>query len=109
MISALWIAKTGMQAQQNQLDVISNNLANVSTNGYKRASAVFEDLMYQNLRQVGASTSEQSQLPTGLQVGLGVRKVASSPLRAIRSATTSPFPPTPKASLFRLMASSRWR
>ena len=77
MISALWIAKTGMQAQQNQLDLISNNLANVSTNGYKRASAVFEDLMYQNLRQVGASTSEQSQLPTGLQVGLGVRTAAT--------------------------------
>jgi flagellar basal-body rod protein FlgG len=77
MISALWIAKTGMQAQQNQLDVISNNLANVSTNGYKRASAVFEDLMYQNLRQVGASTSEDSQLPTGLQVGLGVRTAAT--------------------------------
>lgn len=77
MISALWIAKTGMQAQQNQLDVISNNLANVSTNGYKRASAVFEDLMYQNLRQVGSSTSEQSQLPTGLQVGLGVRTAAT--------------------------------
>ena len=77
MINALWIAKTGMQAQQNQLDVISNNLANVSTNGYKRANAVFEDLMYQNLRQVGASTSEQSQLPTGLQVGLGVRTAAT--------------------------------
>ena len=77
MISALWIAKTGMQAQQNQLDVISNNLANVSTNGYKRANAVFEDLMYQNLRQVGSNSSQQSQLPTGLQLGLGVRTVAT--------------------------------
>ena len=77
MINALWIAKTGMQAQQNQLDVISNNLANVSTNGYKRANAVFEDLMYQNMRQVGSSSSQQSQLPTGLQVGLGVRTVAT--------------------------------
>ena len=57
MINSLWISKTGMEAQQMQLDVISNNLANVSTNGFKRASAVFEDLMYQNLRQVGANSS----------------------------------------------------
>ena len=78
MINSLWISKTGMEAQQMQLDVISNNLANVSTNGFKRASAVFEDLMYQNLRQVGANSSEQSQLPTGLQLGLGVRTVATS-------------------------------
>ena len=78
MINSLWISKTGMEAQQMQLDVISNNLANVSTNGFKRATAVFEDLMYQNLRQVGASSSEQSQLPTGLQLGLGVRTVATS-------------------------------
>jgi flagellar basal-body rod protein FlgG len=78
MINSLWISKTGMEAQQMQLDVISNNLANVSTNGFKRANAVFEDLMYQNLRQVGASRSEQSQLPTGLQLGLGVRTVATS-------------------------------
>ncbi len=78
MINSLWISKTGMEAQQTQLDVISNNLANVSTTGFKRAHAVFEDLMYQNLRQVGSSSSEQSQLPTGLQVGLGVRTVATS-------------------------------
>ncbi|MDM0014740.1 flagellar basal-body rod protein FlgG [Variovorax sp. J22P168] len=78
MINSLWISKTGMEAQQTQLDVISNNLANVSTTGFKRATAVFEDLMYQNLRQVGANSTEQSQLPTGLQVGLGVRTVATS-------------------------------
>ena len=78
MINSLWISKTGMEAQQTQLDVISNNLANVSTNGFKRASAVFEDLMYQNLRQAGSNSSEQSQLPTGLQIGLGVRTVATS-------------------------------
>ena len=78
MINSLWISKTGMEAQQMQLDVISNNLAKVSTNGFKRASAVFEDLMYQNLRQAGANSAEQSQLPTGLQVGLGVRTVATS-------------------------------
>lgn len=78
MIRSLWIAKTGMEAQQMQLDNVSHNLANASTNGYKRQHAVFEDLMYQNLRQAGAATSEQSQLPTGLQVGLGVRTVATS-------------------------------
>jgi len=78
MINSLWISKTGMEAQQMQLDVISNNLANVSTNGFKKAHAVFEDLMYQNLRQVGSTTAEQSTLPTGLQVGLGVRTVATS-------------------------------
>ena len=78
MINSLWISKTGMEAQQMQLDVIANNLANVSTTGFKRASAVFEDLMYQNLRQVGSNSSEQSQLPTGLQLGLGVRTVATS-------------------------------
>ena len=78
MINSLWISKTGMEAQQMQLDVISNNLANVSTNGFKKSHAVFEDLMYQNLRRVGSNTSEQSTLPTGLQVGLGVRTVATS-------------------------------
>jgi flagellar basal-body rod protein FlgG len=78
MINSLWISKTGMEAQQTQLDVISNNLANVSTNGFKKSHAVFEDLMYQNLRQVGSATSEQSTLPTGLQVGLGVRTVATA-------------------------------
>ncbi|MFM2120483.1 MAG: hypothetical protein RL722_1951 [Pseudomonadota bacterium] len=77
MMRSLWIAKTGMEAQQTQLDVVSNNLANVGTTGYKRAHAVFEDLMYQTLRQSGAQSSEQSQLPTGLQVGLGVRAVAT--------------------------------
>jgi flagellar basal-body rod protein FlgG len=78
MINSLWISKTGMEAQQIQLDVISHNLANVSTTGYKRANAVFEDLMYQNLRQVGANTTAESQLPTGLHLGLGVRTVATS-------------------------------
>ncbi|GAB4088334.1 flagellar basal-body rod protein FlgG [Hydrogenophaga soli] len=78
MINSLWVAKTGMQAQQTQLDVISHNLANVSTNGFKRGQAVFEDLIYQNLRQSGAASSEQTQLPTGLQLGLGVRTVATS-------------------------------
>ena len=73
MLRSLWIAKTGMEGQQTKLDSISHNLANVGTNGFKRGGVVFEDLMYQNLRQSGAASSEQSQLPTGLQVGLGVR------------------------------------
>ncbi|MEF9946995.1 MAG: flagellar basal-body rod protein FlgG [Comamonas sp.] len=78
MINSLFIAKTGMEAMQTQLDVISHNLANVSTTGYKRASAQFQDLMYQNLRQVGSQNTEQNLLPTGLQLGLGVKAVATS-------------------------------
>jgi flagellar basal-body rod protein FlgG len=78
MIRSLWIAKTGMEGQQTKLDAISNNLANVGTNGYKRGGVVFEDLMYQNLRQAGAATAETSVLPTGLQVGLGVRAAATT-------------------------------
>ncbi len=78
MMRSLWISKTGMEAQQLQLDTISHNLANVATNGYKRSNAVFEDLMYQNLRQAGSATSDQTQLPTGLQVGLGTRAVATA-------------------------------
>ncbi|MEO6031187.1 MAG: flagellar basal-body rod protein FlgG [Burkholderiaceae bacterium] len=78
MMRSLWISKTGMEAQQTQLDAISNNLANASTNGYKRSHAVFEDLMYQNLRQAGANSTDQTTLPTGLQIGLGTRAVAIS-------------------------------
>ena len=78
MMNSLWIAKTGMEAQQTNLDVISHNLANVSTTGYKKVSAQFQDLMYLNLRQVGAQSTEQNQLPTGLQLGLGVRTAATS-------------------------------
>jgi flagellar basal-body rod protein FlgG len=84
MIRSLWISKTGMEAQQTQLDHISNNLANAATNGYKRSHAVFEDLIYQNLRQSGAASSEQTQLPAGLQVGRdfsqGSLQQSSSPL-----------------------------
>jgi len=77
MIRALWIAKTGLDAQQTNLDVISNNLANVSTNGFKRGRAVFEDLLYQTERQPGAQSSQQTQLPSGLQIGTGVEPVAT--------------------------------
>jgi flagellar basal-body rod protein FlgG len=78
MMRSLWTSKTGMEAQQIELDHISHNLANSATNGYKKSHAVFEDLMYQNLRQVGSNSSEQTTLPTGLQVGLGTRAVATS-------------------------------
>jgi flagellar basal-body rod protein FlgG len=77
MIRSLWIAKTGLDAQQTQLDVISNNLANVGTAGFKRSRAVFEDLLYQTLRQPGAQSSQQTQLPTGLTLGTGVKPVAT--------------------------------
>lgn len=77
MIRSLWISKTGLEAQQTQMDVISNNLANVSTNGFKRSRAVFEDLLYQTIRQPGAQSSQQTQLPSGLQIGTGVRPVAT--------------------------------
>jgi len=77
MIRSLWIAKTGLDAQQTQLDVISNNLANVSTNGYKRSRAIFEDLLYQTLRQPGAQSTQQTTISSGLQLGVGVRTVAT--------------------------------
>ncbi len=80
MSQALWIAKTGLEAQQNRLSVVSNNLANVNTTGYKRARAVFEDLMYQSLRQAGGQTSQETELPTGLSLGTGVRTVATQKL-----------------------------
>lgn len=77
MIRSLWIAKTGLDAQQTQLDITSNNLANVSTTGFKRSRAVFEDLMYQTLRQPGAKSSQQTDIPEGLQIGTGVRPISS--------------------------------
>lgn len=80
MIKSLWTAKTGLESQQVQMDVISNNLANVGTNGFKRSRAVFEDLLYQNLRQPGAQNDIQNALPSGMQVGSGVRPVATERL-----------------------------
>ncbi|MBU3633126.1 flagellar basal-body rod protein FlgG [Polynucleobacter sp. AP-Feld-500C-C5] len=77
MIRSLWISKTGLEAQQTQMDVISNNLANVSTNGFKKSRAVFEDLLYQTIRQPGAQSSQQTQLPSGMQIGTGVKPVAT--------------------------------
>ncbi|MBL8430346.1 MAG: flagellar basal-body rod protein FlgG [Dechloromonas sp.] len=80
MIRSLWIARTGLDAQQTQLDVIANNLANVSTNGFKRSRAVFEDLLYQTIRQPGAQSSQQTQIPTGLQLGTGARPISTAHL-----------------------------
>jgi len=80
MYPALWIAKTGLDAQQTKMSVISNNLANVNTTGFKRDRAVFEDLIYQNIRQAGAQSTEDTQLPSGLYLGTGVRTVATQKL-----------------------------
>ena len=80
MIRSLWISKTGMDAQQTQLDVVSNNLANVNTTGFKRSRAVFEDLLYQNAREPGAQSSQQTTLPSGLQIGTGTRVVTTERL-----------------------------
>jgi flagellar basal-body rod protein FlgG len=77
MNPALWAAKTGLDAQQTRMAVTSNNLANVGTTGFKKGRAVFEDLLYQNVRQVGAATSQDTVAPTGLSLGTGVRVVAT--------------------------------
>jgi flagellar basal-body rod protein FlgG len=80
MNQALWVAKTGLDAQQTRMAVVSNNLANVNTTGFKRQRAVFEDLFYQNVRQVGGQTSQDTVLPSGLSLGTGVRTVATEKL-----------------------------
>ena len=77
MDASMWVAKTGLDAQQTRMTVISNNLANVNTNGYKRDRAVFEDLLYQRVMQSGGQTSANSSAPTGLMLGTGVRIVAT--------------------------------
>jgi len=76
-MNSLWVAKTGLEAQQVKMSVVSNNLANVNTTGFKRDRAVFEDLMYTSVRQVGGSTSEDTESPTGMNMGTGVRVVAT--------------------------------
>ncbi len=80
MTQALWIAKTGLDAQQTKMSVISNNLANASTSGYKRSRAVFADLLYQNHRQPGAQSSQDTLYSSGLMLGTGVRTVATEKL-----------------------------
>ncbi len=76
MNPALWVGKTGLEGQQTRLSTIANNLSNVSTTGFKKGRALFEDLLYQNVRQPGAQSSQDTTLPSGLMRGLGVRTVA---------------------------------
>jgi len=77
MNQALWVAKTGLDAQQTRMTVISNNLANANTTGFKHSRVNFEDLLYQNVRQPGGASSQQTQLPSGLMTGTGVRVVST--------------------------------
>ena len=76
-MDSLYVAKTGLEAQQTKMSVVSNNLANVNTTGFKRGRVVFEDLLYQNHGQAGGSTSENTESPTGTMLGTGVRVVAT--------------------------------
>jgi len=80
MTQALWIAKTGLDAQQTRMAVVSNNLANVNTTGFKQSRVVFEDLLYQTVRQSGGQSSQDTQLPSGMNIGTGVRVVATEKL-----------------------------
>jgi len=77
MNPALWVAKTGLDAQQTRMSVVSNNLANVNTTGFKKDRAEFEDLVYQTVRQAGGQSSQDTQLPSGLMLGTGVRVAAT--------------------------------
>ncbi len=89
MNPALWIAKTGLDGQQTRMSVVSNNLANVNTTGFKRDRAVFEDLIYQTIRQPGASSSQDTELPSGLTLGTGVRVVSTEKLHTQGNLTQS--------------------
>ncbi len=81
MDASLWVAKTGLNAQQTRMSVISNNLANVNTTGFKRDRAVFEDLLYQNIRQAGGQTGADTNSPIGFMLGTGVRIVATEKMQ----------------------------
>jgi len=80
MNQSLWVAKTGLDAQQTRMSIVSNNLANVNTTGFKQDRAVFEDLLYQNVRQSGGNSSQDTILPSGMNLGTGVRVVATEKL-----------------------------
>ena len=92
MDASMWVAKTGLDAQQTRMNVISNNLANVNTNGFKRDRAVFEDMLYQNIRQSGGQTDVNSQAPTGMMLGTGVRVVATEKIHAQGNMVTTQNP-----------------
>jgi flagellar basal-body rod protein FlgG len=89
---ALWSAKTGLDAQNTQMAIIANNLANANTTGFKSQRAAFQDLMYQNVRQVGAQSTQNTQYSTGLTLGTGVRIVATEANYAQGSSTTTNNP-----------------
>ncbi|SHO50750.1 flagellar basal-body rod protein FlgG [Desulfopila aestuarii] len=76
MIRSLWTGTTGMNAQQLNIDVIANNLANVSTTGFKKSNTDFQDLLYQAMKVPGSQTSPDTQSPTGIMIGLGVKPAA---------------------------------
>ena len=80
MMRSLYVAATGLEGEQTKMDVIANNLANVNTTGFKQSRAAFQDLLYQNLRQPGAQSSQTTQYPSGLQLGTGVRIVSTERL-----------------------------
>lgn len=82
MEPALWVSKSGLEAQDKNIATIANNLANVNTTGFKKGRALFEDLIYQNLRQAGAQSSQNSQIPTGINMGTGVHLVATEKIFA---------------------------
>ena len=82
MDSSLYVAKTGLNAQQTRMSVIANNLANVNTVGFKRDRAVFEDLLYLNISQAGGQTGADTVAPTGFMLGTGTRVVASEKIQA---------------------------
>lgn len=89
MHPALWVSKTGLEAQSKDLAVISNNLANAGTIGFKKSRVAFEDLFYQNLRQPGADSSADTRLPSGLQLGTGVKVVATQKIHSQGNFQTS--------------------
>ena len=82
MMASLWVAKTGLDAQQTRMTVIANNLANVNTIGFRRSRPIFNDLLYQTIRQPGAQSSQSTELPTGLMLGTGVRVVATQKINS---------------------------
>lgn len=89
MMRSLWTAASGMQAQQFNIDTISNNLANVNTTGFKKSRVDFQDLLYQTLRFAGSPITQGAQIPTGIEIGHGVRTVATQ-----KMFTTGTFQPT---------------
>jgi len=89
MTPGLWAAKSGLEAQDVRMSVISNNIANVNTTGFKQGRGVFQDLLYQNVRQVGAQSTQDTQLPSGLYLGTGVRVVATEKLYTQGSLTNT--------------------